>query len=983
MKMKKRLLSIAFIAVTLLLLAVAFTSCKKCDHEWNEWTVTKPATCLEAGEKVRVCVHDSSHVETAVIEKLPHNFENYQIAVEPTCVLNGTKVATCETEGCNATSTIIAPSLDHEFTDYIAIPGDCVTPNSEKAICNNGCNTEDIRIIGDSTTTAGHNYESGWNCSVCGAAHPTEAEYDIADSGTLVAKIYAKSVLNPNTQKYKKVYYLVFEGDGSMIDLSPDALPWEAYTKRIENVEIDERVSSFGSYAFANLQALSSIELPDGINIISDGMFFGSQMSNITIKSSVIAIGISAFEGCTKLETVSFDNGSYLCVIRDRAFYGCSALKNIDLPEYLSDIGEHAFDSCTNLTSLNISENAVNIAGNAFDNTGLRPNDRATAAEIEAAYINYYENGEYLPIGNNPYAIFIGIEAKSKANLRSLVLHKDMLSIAYGALDGANNLEFISVESGNDSFIGIQNCIIDTETKTLVLGIQSSEIPCDGTVIKISKDAFLNCKSLKKIVIPPTITEIEGPAFKGCSSIEEITIPFTGLSNVLGANSFYLIFGEANDIPESLETVKITNVDTIYSGAFYNCSHIKNIYIPSTLKTVQNSAFLGCTRLESVYIDSIDFWFDITFEDPYSTPFGYADYLYVNGEVLEELVVPDRITEIKYLSFAGCDSITTITFNNSLEKISHSSFRDCHSLMEVVIPDSVTNIERYAFANCESLESVALPAGLKSISAYVFMACKSLYEVSIHESIESIDTTAFIACLSLSKIEVSADNANYASLDGILYNKTLDAILYVPHAINGKVTISDKITEIPSGFFASYPELDELIIPDSVTFIGKDAFKGCTSLKSIELPFIGDSISSENSFSYVFGTVPASLEKVIIKSATVIKDGDFAECSGIKEVYLPDGVTSIGIGAFMNCYSLSKIVIPKSVTQIKDNAFEGCMKLSAVFCKSTEAEYGEISIGSNNLFFTTARRYYYNDNVTENGVGDNWYFEADGSIKIW
>ena len=140
MKMKKRLLSIAFIAVTLLLLAVAFTSCKKCDHEWNEWTVTKPATCLEAGEKVRVCVHDSSHVETAVIEKLPHNFENYQIVVEPSCVLNGTMVATCETEGCNATSTIIAPSLDHEFTDYIAIPGDCVTPNSEKAICNNGCN---------------------------------------------------------------------------------------------------------------------------------------------------------------------------------------------------------------------------------------------------------------------------------------------------------------------------------------------------------------------------------------------------------------------------------------------------------------------------------------------------------------------------------------------------------------------------------------------------------------------------------------------------------------------------------------------------------------------------------------------------------------------------------------------------------------------------------------------------------------------------
>ncbi len=402
------------------------------------------------------------------------------------------------------------------------------------------------------------------------------------------------------------------------------------------------------------------------------------------------------------------------------------------------------------------------------------------------------------------------------------------------------------------------------------------------------------------------------------------------------------------------------------------------------MKTIQYSAFLGCTRLESVYVDSIDFWFNVDFLDTYSNPFGYANYLYVNGELLETLVIPEGITEIKYTAFAGCDSITSIVFSSTVTKIANAAFKDCSSLQQVVIPNTVTEIGTSVFANCESLESVTLPEGLTYIPANTFVACTSLYELNVGAAIENIDTTAFLACLSLSKITVAEGNANYASMDGILYNKALDQILFIPHAIDGKITISSGITSIPAEFFANYPELDELVIPESVTSIGKDAFKGCTSLKAITLPFIGESADSSNKFSFVFGTVPASLEKVVITKATVIKDEEFAECSGIKEIHLPEGVTTIGNSAFKNCYGLTSIIIPASVTEIKDGAFEGCIKLSSVYYGSTAEAYKNLTVGANNVPFNNARKYYYNTTVVEEAAeGSFWYLNDKGAIVIW
>ncbi len=999
MKMNKRLLSILIIVVTLLLVVVAFASCgKKCDHEWNEWKEDKAATCLEKGEKSRECKH-CSEKDYAVIEKIPHNFKNYTTEVAPTCITVGTEVATCATEGCNAQSTRVIKTTEHNEKLVDTFGGDCVNFPYVKWVCqNDNCGAERIEKNEQNPLAGAHNYGDGWVClnEGCGAKHPIEATYNVASTGSIEARVYIKSEFNTATQKYKNVYYLVFVGEGEMKDFTTTTLPWDQYTRRIEKVIIDERIDSLGAYALANLQSLSSVTLPDGIGAIPEGLFYGSQITGITIPSGVGSIGISAFEGCTKLEAVTFTGGAQFTAVMARAFYGCSALAKIDLPENLEAIEEYAFSGCTKLTSINVSENATKIASNAFEKTGLRAKDGATEAEKKAAFINYLNGGEYLPIGKNEYAIFLGIEASEKASIKSLILSNSTVAIAYGALDGANNLEFISVENGNTKYAGIQNCIIDTENKTLVLGIQSSEIPNDNTVNKIAMYAFLNCVSLKKIVIPNTIKEIEQEAFKGCTALEEITIPFTGthIESSTHNSGFYAIFGDKTDVPSSLVTVKLTDVSKINAYTFEGCSNIKNIYLPTSLTSVDSYAFNGCTSLKNVYVDSVDFWFNLEFANTYSNPFSYANDLYVNGELLEVLVVPEGINEIKYSAFAGCDSIITVDFSNNttLKTISNSAFKDCSSLEKIAIPNGVV-IGAAAFADCESLAEVTLPADLKSIPANLFISCTSLEQINLGEA-KDIDISAFLSCLSLSKITVSENNENYFTKDGILYKKTGNEknpaqILFIPHAIDGKVAISELITEIPEGLFANHPCLDELVIHNGVTNIGKDAFKGCTTLKRITLPFIGESKESNNtSFSYVFGKVPSSLQKIVIINARNIRENEFAECNGITEIQIlnaNEGFT-IGAGAFKNCYSLARIVLPENLTSVADGAFEGCVRLSAVYFgfNISASEEFEKNIGKNNTAFTSARKYYYDSNETDNTNQEvYWYFNDNGEIVTW
>ncbi|MCP9571716.1 leucine-rich repeat protein [Prevotella copri] len=220
-----------------------------------------------------------------------------------------------------------------------------------------------------------------------------------------------------------------------------------------------------------------------------------------------------------------------------------------------------------------------------------------------------------------------------------------------------------------------------------------------GTKI-ICDRAFVDCKSLRSIVIPDGITSIGYGAFSGCKSLADIVIP----------DSVSSIGDCAFEGCKSLCSLVIPDsVTGIGEGAFYDCKSLISIVIPDSVTSIGRGAFSGCTSLTNI-------------------------------------AIPDGVTSIGDCAFCGCESLSNIVIPDSVTSIEDSAFNGCESLNSVVIPDGVTSIGESAFLGCGSLTNIAIPDGVTSIGESAFLGCGSLTNIAIPDSVTSIGYCAFDGC---------------------------------------------------------------------------------------------------------------------------------------------------------------------------------------------------------------------------------------------
>ena len=396
------------------------------------------------------------------------------------------------------------------------------------------------------------------------------------------------------------------------------------------------------------------------------------------------------------------------------------------------------------------------------------------------------------------------------------------------------------------------------------------------------------------------------------------------VSGYSGSATGVIIPAEWNGLP----------VTAINDSVFSDCSSLISITIPDSVTSIGYEAFYYCSSLKGVYITDIAAWCAIDFGNYSANPLYYAHDLYLNGEIVTNLVVPEGVTGIGRCAFYCCSSLTSVTIPDGVTSIGGSAFYNCSNLTSITIPDGVTSIGDYTFNNCSSLIRVTIGNGVTSIGERAFYNCSSLTSIAIPDSVKSIGEYAFYKCNRLTSVTIG---------DGVTWIG--DCAFYNCSRLTS-VTIGNGVTSIGGSAFSGCSSLTGITIPDSVTSIGASAFNNCSSLTSINIPDSVTSISStaffgcdkiiqiENGVSYVDKWAidcDTSVTFVGLRADTVgIAGSAFSRCSSLTSITMPNGVTSIGDSAFSRCSNLTSITIPDSVTSIGYSAFYGCSSLISV-----------------------------------------------------
>ena len=460
-------------------------------------------------------------------------------------------------------------------------------------------------------------------------------------------------------------------------------------------------------------------------------------------------------------------------------------------------------------------------------------------------------------------------------------------------------------------------------------------------VSRIGKYAFEGCSSLTCVSLPEGVTSIGGGAFWGCSSLSEIRLPKGVKSIGWFAFSYCSSLCEVS-IPEGVTSIEYgafsgcsslseimipKGVTSIEDGTFSYCSSLSKISLPEGLIGIGNSAFFGCNSLSEIKLPK-----GLT---------SIGDSAFWDCNSLSGISLTEEMTSIGNSVFSGCNSLSEISIPEGVTSIGYGVFEYCSSLNKISLAEGLISIGDSAFESCSSLSEIKLPKGLTSIGKEAFRNCSSLNEISIPERVTSIGHGTFYGCSSLEHINVAERNANYKSIDGVLFSKDGDVLITYPSKKDETIYfIPEGVTSIEERAFYDCSSLSEISLPKDLTSIGDSSFKGCSSLSEISLPqgltSIGDSTFSGCS----------SLSEISLpKGLTSIGDSTFSGCSSLSEISLPKGLTSIGDSTFSGCSSLSEMILPEKITNVGDSTFKDCRSMSKISLPE-----GLTSIGSHAFY---------------------------------
>ena len=612
---------------------------------------------------------------------------------------------------------------------------------------------------------------------------------------------------------------------------------------------------------------VTELVIPDDITSIGDYAFYGcSALTSVTIGNNVESIGASAFLNCSSLTKVELNSnavisknynsqsgmksffgsqvteyilGEDITSIGSYAFYSCSKLSSITIPASVTSIGNNAFKNCTQLAQV-IVPNIGNWCKIEFSSSSSNPlsyahhlyQDEDTEVTEIVIPDDITSIGDYtfygcsaltsVTIGNSVESI--GTSAfQNCSSLTSIEIPSCVTSIGNGAFSGCNNMTEVNLNSNAivskdyDSNSGLKG----------IFGVQVTEYVLCENITRIGNNAFSGCSNLPSITIPAAVTSIGDNAFSGC--ISPFAIHISDLESwcniqlgsfISNSYSLYMNGEEIKDlvVPSTitsignmffsnctgLTSIEIPNsVTSIGYQAFSGCRGLTSVSIGNGVTSIGNDAFYGCSNLSMVHIANLDAWSNINFVNAWSNPLYIAHHMYINGEEIVELAIPEGITSVGNYAFMGGSSFISAIIPNSVTAIGISAFEGCTGLTSINIGNGVTTIGRWAFNRCTGLTSVNLSCEVIDTWLTGGNSLPSLTEIILGEGVKTVKENAFRGCANIKTIDIGS---------------TITSIEARAFSGSDKLTdVTCRATTIPetdrTAFENSYPDYATLHVP--------------------------------------------------------------------------------------------------------------------------------------------------------------------------
>ncbi|MGN1227378.1 MAG: leucine-rich repeat domain-containing protein, partial [Christensenellales bacterium] len=448
-------------------------------------------------------------------------------------------------------------------------------------------------------------------------------------------------------------------------------------------------------------------------------------------------------------------------------------------------------------------------------------------------------------------------------------------------------------------------------------------------------------EQVKEIVLPKNLKEIEPELFKDFTFLEKIT--FNENLEVIGKSAF--------EGCVSLKEIKLPNkVKEIGESAFSNCKSLKNVELPSSIESIGADCFSCCTKLKTAILDKCNIEtipYRCFYRSGLKTIKLPSNLKEIDREAftktkIDKIKFPNSLVSIGAKAFANCESLLEIDLQNTqIEVLNYDTFYADLKLDKVILPETLKKIGTGVFYKT-SIQTIELPQSVECIGESCFAQCDKLEQITLPQNIKTIKSCVFSRCINLKNIDLSNTNLQMIALGAFLNCKSLmqiklpktierlDEQVFYKSGITSIDLSETKVEFIGHCCFEDCVNLEKIVLSDSLKCIGHKAFKSCP-ITSITLP------STLKDIQYDAFTSCNKLESIDLSNCEIstITNNMFNNCTSLKEVRLPQKLTTIGKNAFENT-AISEMEFPASLRYICEQAFIDCKNLTQIDLSNTD-----------------------------------------------